>query len=79
MERFAVITHSTGGPIVRIWWEKYYLRKYLEVTDHENYLALREEFEAHNIETMRDERVEIKVSQYRRGGLKIRAPISDSA
>ena len=23
-ERFAVITHSTGGPIVRTWWQKYY-------------------------------------------------------
>ncbi len=26
-ERFAVITHSTGGPVVRLWWHMFYLRR----------------------------------------------------
>lgn len=25
-ERFACITHSTGGPVVRHWWHRYYIR-----------------------------------------------------
>ena len=24
-DRFACITHSTGGPVVRDWWNRYYL------------------------------------------------------
>ena len=26
-ERFAVITHSTGGPVVRTWWYEYFARR----------------------------------------------------
>lgn len=26
-ERFAVVTHSTGGPVVRLWWHLFYLRE----------------------------------------------------
>lgn len=25
-ERFAVVTHSTGGPVVRTWWQRHYWR-----------------------------------------------------
>lgn len=28
-KKFAAITHSTGGPVVRTWWHQYYLRKKL--------------------------------------------------
>lgn len=31
-ERFAVITHSTGGPLAREWWYRYYASKGAEAT-----------------------------------------------